>query len=405
MNGAELLSFPPPYRAGLAISNDVDDLWEPEGWWEFLRYLNTDQATRFGKGLALEVGDSFWFWTDDAAEQPGAYFDGLVRKPSKFAPSIGALGRAGYLDTLHSYGNFSRYGGFCREHAEVAAGTLRDEGFAPTVWINHGGGHDFQNLWSGCGDVPENPEAKGASAPEYHLDLTWKLGFRYAWMGELTLIPGQERRLGLGDWLGPDSPLRREAVAHVGRRLSRRLGYRQVLDRYPNYPTLENRLLGYRRLRDGTRVRTFVRFGDFERATFDDLAWLLRRDFLDHLERSGGYSVVFVHWCRHPGRSFENLSRGSLDALESLARRFREKRIWVTTTGRLLAYCEARTAIRVRTNTEGNRVRVSLTADPLPDGRRLERGDLAGISFRISDPPPNRVSLERRAPRRGTGAG
>ncbi len=387
MSGVRLLPFPPPVRAALAISNDLDDLLEPRGWWEFLRFLNTAQATRFGPGLGLEIGDSFWFYSDDPEGQPASYFRGLGGEPSEFAPWIGALGRAGYLDTLHSYGNFSRHGGFTRGHAERAAAALRDEGFAPKVWVNHGGAHDFQNLWSGCGDLPENPEAEGAPAPEYHLDLTWSLGLRYAWLGELTRIPGQARPLGVRDWLAPGSPAPREVLAHAARALSRRAAYRETLARHPHPDVLRNRLLAPRTMRDGRVVQSFMRCGDFARATLADLPWLLRPTFLDALERSGGISILFLHWAKHPGRRFESLDPVWLAALRALAERVQGGRLWVTTTGRLLAYAEARDALRVEQGADG---RVALRADPLPDGRRLAVEDLAGLALRTMAPgaPP-----------------
>ena len=92
-----LLRFPPPYRAAVTISNDLDDLLEPRGWWEFLRFLNTGEPTRFGEGLDLEIGDSFWFWSDHYDEQPGAWFQdlgdravalrALLRRPRPLRPS------------------------------------------------------------------------------------------------------------------------------------------------------------------------------------------------------------------------------------------------------------------------------------------------------------------------------
>jgi hypothetical protein len=390
----ELLPFPPPFRSGLALSNDLDHLWEPRSWYGFLRFLNTREETALGPGLGLEVGDSFWFYSDHADEQPAAYFEGLSSRPSPFAPYIGTLGRAGYLDTLHSYGNFSRHGGFRREHAVQAARALEDEGFAPRAWVNHGGAHDFQNLVSGCGDLPENPEARGAPAPEYHLDLTWTLGFRYAWLGDLTRVPGQERKLGLGDWLDPGSPLRREAMGWVGRGLSRRLGYRKTLDALPNYAVLENRLLAPRQLRDRTVVQSFVRYGDFQRATFAHLSWLLRREFLDALERWGGMSVAFVHWGKHPGRVFDRLDPEGMRSLAELARRFHEGRIWVTTTTRLLAYAEAHRAVRFRTEETEGGLRIVLDADPLPDGRSLDVEGLSALSFRVPDPGRTEITWQ-----------
>jgi len=387
MTAAErLLPLPPPYRGALALSNDTDDLLEPRSWYAFLRFLNTREDSPWGEGLGLEVGDSFWFYSDHAQEQPAAYFEGIGEERSRFAPYIGVLGRAGYLDTLHSYGNFSRFGGFRRNHAERAVRALDEEGFSPPVWVNHGGGHDFQNLMSGCGDLPENPEAAGAPCPEYHLDLTRRSGVRYAWVGELTTVAGQDRPLRRRDWLGREGALPREAFAYLRRSLARRLAYRDLLARYPNPSPFGNPLLTPHRCADGTLLQTFRRYGNFHRSAFGDLAWLLRSSFLDTLEEAGGISLVFVHWARHPGRRFEQLDPRALDALRDVARRAREGRLWVTTTGRLLAYAETRRALQVRGETNGGHLRLHLQAGPLPDGRAVERKDLAGISLRVEDP-------------------
>ncbi len=378
MSTPRLLPFPPPYRAALAISNDIDDVLDPRGWWEFLRFLNTRETTVHGAGLGLEVGESFWFYSDHFDEQPASWFRELGDRPSDFAPYFAALGRSGHLDTLHSWGNFSRHGGFTRAHAERAARVLQDEGFVPPVWVNHGGGHDFQNLWMGCGDLPENPEAEGAPAPEYHLDLTWPLGFRYAWIGDLTRVVGQERPWKPGDWL-PGGEALRETLGFARRGLARRLAYREVLATYPNPDPRPNRLLAPRTLRDGRTVQTFIRYGDFRRATFEDLAWLLAPRTLDTLEANGGVSAMFLHWGKHAGRRFRDLPAPALDALRGLAGRVQEQRLWVTTTARLLTYVEARTAARlVPGSTPGS---WEVVADPLPDGRNLVANDLGGLSW------------------------
>jgi hypothetical protein len=386
MSRVRLLDFPPPIRGAFALSNDTDDLWDPRGWWEFLRFLNTEDDTRLGKGLGLEVGDSFWMYSDHEGEQPGSYFEGVSERRSAFAPLIDALGRAGYLDTLHSWGNFSRYGGFRRDYAGRGARALADAGFSPRVWVNHGGAHDFQNLWTGCGDLTENPEARGALCPEYHWDLTRGMGVRYLWLGELTRLPGQERRLGPRDCLHPESPLRREVMGAAARGISRRLAYRELLLQAPNYATRRNRLLDERTLRDGSVAATFVRMGDFDRATFTDLPWLLRPYVLDTLERTGGCSVAFLHWSRHPGRSFENPDPAALAALGELARRVQGGTLWVTTTGRLLAYVEARRVLRWTEREDAGALRLDLNAAPLPGGRDLDPADLAGLAFRVPDP-------------------
>jgi len=114
---------------------------------------------------------------------------------------------------------------------------------------------------------------------------------------------------------------------------------------------------------------------------------------LDTLESSQGLSIVFVHWSRHPGFAFRDLPPSGVDGLVRLSRRVRERRIWVTTTARLLTYWEARSTLEVRYSPEGERAVLHIVPRALPDGNVLKTEDLSGISFEVPDPERTRVLL------------
>jgi hypothetical protein len=176
--------WPAPFRAALAICNDIDCTT----WPDFLalhRFLNTTGPTPFGDGLGLPVGNSFWMYSVRPDNDPGfAYFDDLDGRPSAVAPHMRELMRAGLLDVLHSYGNFSQRGGFRREHAERAAADLMRHDLRPDVWVNHGDVHNFQNIHGAGGErvsLGGREYHRGADdVPvrnvEYHLDITHRLG-------------------------------------------------------------------------------------------------------------------------------------------------------------------------------------------------------------------------------------
>jgi hypothetical protein len=64
----------------------------------------------------------------------------------------------------------------------------------------------------------------------------------------------------------------------------------------------------------------------------------------------------------------------------------------VTTTGRLLAYCEARRAVRFTVEPgPAGETEVRLQAYVLPDGRALTAADLAGLAFAVPEPARTRL--------------
>src|SRR5512147_601800 len=54
--------FPYPYRAALAISNDIDNTGTFEEFVEIHKFLNTHEKTSMGEGVGLNIGNTFLFW-------------------------------------------------------------------------------------------------------------------------------------------------------------------------------------------------------------------------------------------------------------------------------------------------------------------------------------------------------
>ena len=57
-----LRKFPFPYRCALAISSDIDNASSLKNFVQFMEFLNTKRQTKYGPGLDLEIGNSFWFF-------------------------------------------------------------------------------------------------------------------------------------------------------------------------------------------------------------------------------------------------------------------------------------------------------------------------------------------------------
>jgi len=85
INDLEILKNPYPYQAMLSITNDIDNCsWDLFN--ELHTYLNTDLDTKFGRGLNIEVGNSFWFFQNpQSGEKAFSYFQDLSLKKTKYA--------------------------------------------------------------------------------------------------------------------------------------------------------------------------------------------------------------------------------------------------------------------------------------------------------------------------------
>lgn len=185
-----LRKFPYPFKSALSIASDID-CCSPEEFDEIHRFLNTTEITNMGPGLGLDIADSMWMYDISDVYPHGdippsmSYWKGIKPGAIKNAARIREYVQNGWIDSLHTYGDFSRIENvFRRKLAEAALKELASKEILLDVWIDHGDQYNRQNFaqYYRCpyqqGDDP--------NSPAYHTDLLIAYGVRYAW--------GPERR-------------------------------------------------------------------------------------------------------------------------------------------------------------------------------------------------------------------
>jgi len=320
---AELRRVPYPYRSMLAICSDLDETPDRDVYLTTLRYLNTTDTTAMGQGPGLEVGntiyfdmprDQFAYWnTDDAGRQ-------LIRD----------LIKSGHVDCLHSFGDLAT----TRAHAGRALNELAAHGCSLAVWVDHAiAPTNFgADIMRGQGDVP------GAAA--YHADLTFASGVRYVWRGRVTSVIGQGVPRSLARSCRVDHPvgslttLTKEAAKGALGRFGNR--------KYRMHAA--NEVLQPVTMRDGRPALEFLRSnphwgGVNVGETAGGLSEVLTNGFIDNLCASGGFCILYTHLGKVKDRA-RPIPEPGRAALHSLARARDDGRVLVTTTRRLLDYCE-----------------------------------------------------------------
>ena len=352
-----LRPVPYPYRAMLAIANDVDEA----SWDEFVQlhdFLNGVGPSLLGRGLGLEIGDSFFFYATASPDKRStfSYFDGVnPDRRMPWAAQMDALVDAGYLDCLHSWGDFSRTGGFTRPLAARAGDVLRRR--PVPVWINHGDRRNEQMAGRPGWDDP--------SAPHGHADIAIASGLRYFWTGALTSTIGQDV---LETW---SARLRASRLLDDFARPIKQIAARDTnIVRY-----FGNRLMAPASAA-GRPIQVFQRYGSWDKPMATDLKDVLSPAALNTLESRGGFMVVYTHLFRRPPGM--PLDRVDWTPIADLARRHHAGAIQVTTTSRLLAYADMR-------------AHVGWTLEPTADGVEIRvtpsgtARDLMGLTFYVPD--------------------
>jgi len=187
--------FPCPYSTMLAICSDIDGT-TPDEFEAYHKYLNTERDTQMGQGLGLDVGDSFWMYMggDSGADADSkgrgqdavmTWFEGVSDTP-KNAKLIAYYFKRGWIDAIHSYGDFSRDDTtdtrFSRALAEQAATALSARDVFPTVWINHGNEANTQNFE--IGSRVSYRQGARPGTPFYHADITIPAGIKFIWFSD-----------------------------------------------------------------------------------------------------------------------------------------------------------------------------------------------------------------------------
>ncbi len=205
-----LRKFPYPYKAGLAICSDLDYTDSFEKFIAIQDFLCGARPTELGPGLGLEVGNTFWFYNQFAGTDTLAgdaedllygvegdwfnrgkgisLFDGVSENLTDYAPGLLKLIEAGFIDCLHSYGDFGD-SGFNRELAQRATQLLSRHGLQICTFVNHGDTDNQNNMGEAPWFLGDNPESRF-----YHADLSCDAGIKYLWRGQVTHCLGQDGR-------------------------------------------------------------------------------------------------------------------------------------------------------------------------------------------------------------------
>lgn len=331
-----LRKFPYPYEAALAICSDLDHTDSIEKFLSIQEFLSSAKKTPFGTGLGLEIGNSFWFYNhynqllknsfgdttsinsmfSGNPDRGISLFEGTSDTLSPYAGVMLKLIKAGYIDCLHSYGEFAE-GGFSRDLAVRAVDFLKSESFSVDVYTNHGGTGNNDNIGAASRFRGDNP-----GAGEYHTDLIVPLGIRFLWRGQVTHCIGQDGDFSLINFA-------KMVYEHFQDLLNREFDY-----------THDNSLVYIHTLDDGQKVFEFVRYinplGKYPLARQEYMQYQVGPKVIDKLIRNKGYLIQYTHLGTNKNQPY--LSSPTLDALRYIRKKNDEGKLLVTTTSKLLNY-------------------------------------------------------------------
>jgi len=390
-----LRKYPYPYRCALAICSDIDNTRRAD-FLEIHKFLNTDMETNMGRGIGLEIGDSFWMFNanHEIDKNDFSYFRGTSADYSPDRDIMVAFIRAGFIDCLHTYGNFSNVGGFRRELAIKAIDELKKNKLEIVVWIDHGDMHNFQNIATptSLGDSPYRISADGTKIPnsEYHADLTVPYGVKFIWTG-LTDTWGQDRFVNPLEVIFKKDFIRK-VVSDLASIVA---GSKRIKEFLHEMPFFDNRMIRPYKLRDGHLVYGFRRYGRFGKDDAEALHAVLTEKNLGSLIRKQATSIIYVHLGKKRFSQERIFSDRVTDSLRRLEKAYKSGDVYVTTTSRLLKYCLMHDGLDW--DVEKSREGVSIILKPGQHqslaGTFLNKNYLQGMTFYTKNPERTRIVL------------
>lgn len=375
MQDVRVRRFPYPFQAMLAISSDIDRT-TIESFREIHRFLNTLEETSMGRGVGLDISDSVWVFIGKRAADMSLLKEFDRRSPQPYADELAAYGRVGWIDTLHTYGNYTTEEDehlFERSHAEIALTELEARGLHLSVWVNHGSATNSQNF----GRLPQQQgDLPGSKA--YHTDLLLDYGVRFAWDHRRSHMVSSEdpisvlelrdgRRL-WGFWRYTHTvgaPASEAFASHSGF--------------FAEWPELR------RQLPDGT-PSTMVWWPEL----LDSQLSVAR---LDQLVADGHYCVAAQHLGDFKGRT--GFSPAAIETFRRLREYQDEGRILVARTSRLLEYSRVSQHLRFETRGNSGQLYIDITAvaDPVLGTFVPTFEQLRGITFYVPEPDATHLLL------------
>jgi hypothetical protein len=362
-----LRKFPYPYQAMLAISSDADH--------ETLRkfnlihqFLNTTEMTPFGKGLGLDISDSFFMYNGSNLQkdtdynhvplsQQLTYFKGISSERYG-ADSIDDYIQKGWMDSIHTYGDFNQINEhqtkFTRKLAMTAIQALKAAGDRVTIWIDHGNQSNVDNFGSyGIKSFYHYQQGANPKSSYYHTDLLIPYGIKFVWTDRES------------DVFGRDSMI---------------------------YPL---------KLQDGQKVWGFWRYTS-DKTVNQKVHWLWSADDLGAQLDSAKLSSLISHHqyailAQHLSADSVQypLSQWSVDRLRALADQYAKGNILVARTSRLLQYNVTQQHLQYSVSRDHDHLIIHLTSidDPVSGAHEPAIDELRGITFNTSQPEQTVIEI------------
>jgi hypothetical protein len=420
VDGVSLRRYPFPYRCAVAINNDTD-CFIFSAFDALHRFVDGRHETPLGKGLGLEVADSFWIWstTGEVSLYHAAPWADAA-PPSAEHERLVELARAGWLDTLHGFGSWDESWELDRDRIARALDYLDNRGIKLKVYVGHGGynmTHNFGGPWG------YYQHADDRSHPSYCLDLLRAYGFRYFWsdpfyeldkFGEDLTFKSQtelDEAVAGHDfhrffYSNDPEDFRRAREVFPGADEATRLTWRRRLFNHVMCPVVA---------RDGLPVYAFKRFRGHDGPNSGNFIGQINPQSLDALEARQGAAVIYQHFGVWRALSMgkghasqrSSLPGNVLDehgiwAFRTLADRCREGRVLVATTRRLLDFIRLRDHLAFSVFRDNGCVSIRIEGGACPvDGELdLDERDLAGLAFKVPRAHGEPILLfgERRLP-------
>lgn len=368
-----LRKFPFPFQCALAICSDIDATQSLGRYLELQKFLCTDKATSSGKGVSLEIGNSFWFFRNSG--HPGiSYFDNLSTDETDFAPYCRLLINSGYIDVLHTYGDFNN-GGFHRKYAELAVNEIHKNNLTIRTWVNHGNKLNSQNI----GGL-HHFHGDSRNTDSYHTDLLQQTGIKYFWISQLTHLVGQDSNL---------------TTINVFKNQLQRLLAIKYYKRQVN-PFFTNQLMRTVQLEDNSKINAFMRFinpwGKYSYTDAENLPRQINEKVIDELKSNNGYLILYTHLGNYKNMN-EILPEKTCSVLRYLADENSKGNIFITTTTRLLTYYHVYKNLKFRVEKAGKEIKINLhkgTDDP------ISTQQLNGFTFYTDDPENTEMYLDNK---------
>lgn len=386
-----LRKFPYPYESALAICSDIDGTDSIEEFLTIQELLCSTKKTPLGIGLGLEIGNSFWFYNQyhqllknsrvDSTcldsmffgnqDKGISLFDGTSDTLSSYAVILLKLIKAGYVDCLHSYGEFAE-GGFSRDLALRAVDFLKSESTSILVYTNHGGTGNNDN-------IGPQPRFRGddPNAIEYHTDLTIPLGMKFLWRGQVTHCIGQDADFSLVNFAKMTYEY-----------------FQDLLNREIAYPH-DNSLVHIFKLDDGQKVFDFIRYidplGKYPSARQEHIRYQIGPKVIDALIRRRGYLIQYTHLGTNTHPPY--LSTPTLDVFRYIKEKSDQGKLLVATTSRLLDYYVHSKHLYWHRSTKMDSlfIMIDSISNEVEGSFIPDENDLEGITFYV--PTDKQVSL------------